>query len=290
MVTNRPAPAPLPQVDLAAARRGLEAEGERVADLVASIGSEGGRRALGSWSVAELATHVSQAAGAIPSLAAGEMDSPIDDIWNLASFTTALVTGEATRDPAELAQRIRAGVSRFLSDLDRLDVARGPETATEEGVAWLVDGVVVHRAMLVCHLLNELVVHGRDLAEAMGRPWKVDSAHAEMVLTGFIYQVLTSLPSDAMVDSARAGGLRACFDIRLRHGSRTYWVFDRGHLSIENPSPRTVDCHLSADPAALLMVAWKRESHWPHVGAGRLVAWGRRPWLGLRLPSLVLSP
>jgi hypothetical protein len=49
-----------------------------------------------------------------------------------------------------------------------------------------------------------------------------------------------------------------------------------------NPErPRRVDAHISADPATLLLVVYRRRSQWPQIAAGRLLAWGRRPWLAL---------
>ena len=61
-------------------------------------------------------------------------------------------------------------------------------------------------------------------------------------------------------------------------------------MSVEAPSARRVDCHLSVDPAAFLLVAWDRMSQWHAIPRGQLLAWGRRPWLGLRFRSLLRSP
>lgn len=271
----------LPTVAMDAVTAALQSEAARVGELLRAT-TDLDRPALGSWNVGQLATHLSQAATAIPALATGELASPIADIWELAGFTTQLVDGAGPPDAHALAHSIEEGVAGFLQTLS---AAHGSRSRS-----WLVEGVEVGPVMLGCHLLNELVVHGYDLATATGRPWKVLGPHASLVLTGFIYGVLTSLPPEAMVDQRRAAGLQVCYDVRIRHGSRTIWIFDHGRLTIEPPGARQVDCHVSADPAALLMVAWKRQSQWSHIAAGRLVAWGRRPWLGLRLAGLVRSP
>lgn len=73
----------------------------------------------------------------------------------------------------------------------------------------------------------------------------------------------------------------------MRGGGRYHFAFSNGELTVGPPSSRRVDCHVSADPAALLPVIWGRRSQWPAIARGRLAAWGRKPWLGFRLSSLV---
>jgi hypothetical protein len=134
------------------------------------------------------------------------------------------------------------------------------------------------------------MVHGGDIARAEGRPWPLDAAHAALVFDGFVFPVFAALDARSMVHQKYAAGLRATFDLRLRGGRSYYFVFDDGSLSIEPPSSRRVDCHISADPAALLSVAWARKSQWEAIARGKLVAWGRKPWLGPRLRSLMRNP
>jgi len=38
---------------------------------------------------------------------------------------------------------------------------------------------------------------------------------------------------------------------------------------------------LSADPVACLLVFYGRRSEWPEILRGRMLAWGRRPWLAV---------
>ena len=46
----------------------------------------------------------------------------------------------------------------------------------------------------------------------------------------------------------------------------------------------------SAEPVALLLVAYGRRSQWGPVLTGKLVAWGRKPWAGLRLTRYLVTP
>jgi hypothetical protein len=53
---------------------------------------------------------------------------------------------------------------------------------------------------------------------------------------------------------------------------------------------RRIDAHISADPAAFLLVVYRRQSLWRNLAAGRLLARGRRPWLAVTLPNRFHEP
>ena len=124
--------------------------------------------------------------------------------------------------------------------------------------------------------LGEHLLHGRDIARAVGRPWPLDPRDARLVLDGaFAWAPL-------FVDAERARGLTAAFELRVRGGPRGVFRFGDGRLRVE-PSPAgPVDCRVAADPVALLLVVYGRTGPWGPIARGRLLAWGRRPWLGLR--------
>jgi hypothetical protein len=66
--------------------------------------------------------------------------------------------------------------------------------------------------------------------------------------------------------------------------------FDDGDLTVEPEPSGRVDCHLSADPVAFMLVGWGRIGQGPAILKGQLLAWGRKPWLGLKLRSLLRNP
>jgi hypothetical protein len=37
-------------------------------------------------------------------------------------------------------------------------------------------------------------------------------------------------------------------------------------------------------------VAWSRQSQWSAIAKGKLLAWGRKPWLGPRFKGLIWNP
>jgi hypothetical protein len=286
----------LPGVDWDKARAALAEEEARVAALVRSIRNPLAH-AVGEWTVGDVAMHLTQGLLMVPGLAREDMTdvhdvlpalaerpsrSPLGDVWELGDLTMLGVRTDPERDPGVLADRIETRAAAFL--------AEAATRAADEHRAWLVDGTNLPLPTFTCHLLNEAVMHGSDIARAEGRPWPVKPAHAALIFDGFIWPVIDALGPRAMVDQAKAAGVRATFDIRMRGGNAYYLTFDDGALIIEPPSSRRVDCHISADPSALLMVAWNRMSQWEAIAKGKLVAWGRKPWLGPRFRSLMRNP
>jgi hypothetical protein len=78
------------------------------------------------------------------------------------------------------------------------------------------------------------------------------------------------------------GGHTATYELRIRGGTTHFWAFRDGRLSIVDDLRRP-DVVLSADPVACLLVFSGRRSQWPEILRGRMLAWGRRPWLALSL-------
>lgn len=271
----------------------LADEVARVTALLRSI-RDPGAPAVGRWSLAEVAMHLSQAWILVPGLAADDLSdtyevlpqlegtagaSLIEDIWDLREVTIAGVDADTERAPAVLADRIDHRARAFLQGVDAGTI--------DARHAWLVEGTSVPTITLVSHLLNETIVHGYDIARADGRKWPISRPHAALVLDGFVIPILSRLPPRAVVDQEAAAGLHTTFEIRIRGGGRYLFTFDDGELVIERPGSRPVDCHISADPAAFLLVAWARRSQWPAIARGQITAWGRKPWLGPRFRALM---
>jgi uncharacterized protein (TIGR03083 family) len=268
-------------VDWDQARAALAEAVPRLTALLRSV-SDPLVPAVGEWNVAELATHLVQAWNLVPSLALRRATSVIPDIWSLAGLTTAFVREESERNLGVLADHIDASAAAFLEATSSSD--------PDEIGPWLVEGTAVPLRVFACHLINETLVHGYDIARAAKRPWRLDRGDAGLILMGFVLPVLDMLGPRAMVEQSKAAGLRATYDVRLREVGQVYFVFEDGGVTLEPPSSRPVDCHISADPAAMVLVVWGRHSQWRAISRGQLLAWGRRPWLGVRLRGLIRNP
>jgi hypothetical protein len=253
--------------------------------------------ALGSWSLGEVAMHLSQVWVAVPGLARADLsemfnilpevagpagDSLVPAIWDLDKFTMRAVEADPERGLAVLADRIEERAERYLAGL--------AGHAPDEPRTWLVQGATVPQQMLTCHLLSETIMHGFDMAQAAGQPWPIGPVPASMVLSGFVMQVIRALPPTDLVVRDRAGDATATFDLRIRGSRSWHLVFTNGELRAEDPAPRRVDCHISAEPEAMLLLMWGRRSQWRAIARGQIVAWGRKPWLGTALRSMICNP
>jgi hypothetical protein len=269
-----------PRVEWVAAREAVARAGPRMSALLRSVGNPAAP-AVGAWDIAQLAAHVSHAMDAVTAVAKGG-GGLIDDLWGLAGLTTMFVEAETERDLGVLADRIDASVAGFVDYMAK--------AGADDGRTWLVQGVEFPLSTVTCHVLNELVVHGRDIALADGQRWPIAPGDAALIIDGFIFQVLRAL-GPSMVDQEAARGVRVTYDIRVKGGGRTQFRFHDGDLVV-TPGPPTgrVDCHLLVDPVAFLLVTWARISQWDAIPKGKLLAWGRKPWMGLKLRSLVKNP
>jgi mycothiol maleylpyruvate isomerase-like protein/SCP-2 sterol transfer family protein len=177
--------------------------------------------------------------------------------------------------PAELGGLIRGAVDRFLAALTDLD-AGGQ-------VVWAGDAVI-SVAELAGVELGELLLHGYDIASVVGIPWPIEPGHAELVLFG--YQPLYR----TIVNHDLARGLTANLRVELRGGSAMTLRFADGAFSVEPAGGGPVDCTISAEPVALLMVVSRRLPQWAAIALGLLQASGPRADLALRLTDLFLYP
>jgi len=266
-------------VDSAAAREAVATVGPRVSALLRTA-QHPEAPALGEWDLTDTAVHLSLSADALCALVQGA-GAMLSDLWDLGTLNKTLVEGETTRDLGALADRIDTTVARFLTLIGE---------AEDDGARpWVVQGVEAPLSMLTCQMLNELVVHGWDMAKAEGAPWPIDRRHAALVLTGFVFPSMKNLRR-ALVNQDAARGVRVAYDVRLRGGGRAVLRFDDGDLTVDPAPSGPVDCHLSVDPVTFMLVGWGRIKQGPAILKGQLFAWGRKPWLGLKLRSLLRNP
>ena len=133
-------------------------------------------------------------------------------------------------------------------------------------------------------LLGELIVHGYDIASSLGSPWPIVPSHVGMVVDG----INPILPG--WLDARRSDRHNATYELRLRGQATHVYAFSDGILQVNPPDPPPIDVHISGDPVATLLVLYKRRSQWPSILTGKLLAWGRRPWLALTFGSRIHRP
>ena len=283
--------APTP-VAWAEVRVELERVAARIPPLFAAV-RDPAAPGLGVWNIAELATHLSHPWRGLPALARGDLATLIQaappgsreglgtpsgamfaDIAMLAPWTKVAVAADPERDLGRLAAQIQDCAAQFVATDHDVDPSPRP---------WIVDGIRVPPATFGCHVLNESLTHGHDIARAAGGlPWPIEPAAAALVVRGFLLVVLS-----AAMSLAPEVGPRFRIDVQLIGDRRFSVVKDAAGMRLEQTSGRPVDAHLRTDPVSMLLMIWKRRSLVSLVGRGKLLVWGRRPWKALELLSLV---
>lgn len=232
-------------------------------------------KAIGEWNVAEVAAHTSHIFELFPTLIDGTGASPIRDHLNMATEWQHRVDADPERDLEVLAGKLDAAVAAFIE-------AATPEVWEEER-PWH-GGLKIPVYSLACIIVNEAAVHGLDVAQAAGIPWKVTRAQAILALEG----LLPILPN--FLKAEMAEGLNATFELRLRGGRRTYMTVRDSALMIDTARPSRVDVVISADPVSYLLIGYGRIGQIGPILTGKVVSWGRKPLLALRFAKLFHSP
>jgi uncharacterized damage-inducible protein DinB len=132
----------------------------------------------------------------------------------------------------------------------------------------------------LCHLL----IHASQIAMALKKTVPVTKKDVEMVLP------FLKLGTKASYDKDVAKDFIGTFAVHLRN-SVSYAIICEGQsVQTADEIPEHVDCHISADPVSFFLVSTGVITQWKPLFTGKLIAWGRKPWLGLRLTQLFKSP
>jgi hypothetical protein len=265
---------------LAQARAALR---DVVPNLVALVRSvpDANAASVGTWTVGDVAAHLSHVFRFDTDAVAGRpVPQAIVTTAGMAEVNAKMLAEDGERDPAVLAERIGTLANEFD------DVASRPRAAT---VDWL-QGTRLPPSAVACHLLEECLIHGHDIARATGRPWRIQHHHALLAVEGGVLPLIAALPPTAFLNQDKAGSFRARFELRLRGGGPTVLVFDRGSFTLHAGRARDVDAHISADPAALMLVFIGRQGLWKPLLGGKLAAWGPRPWKLARMLTVISPP
>ncbi|WP_433519621.1 maleylpyruvate isomerase N-terminal domain-containing protein [Nonomuraea sp. CA-143628] len=262
------------------ARAALREVVPRLVALVRSV-ADPHTVSVGTWTVGDVAAHLTHVLRLDTDAVAGR---PVPDATvtaaGMAEVNAKMLAQDEERAPSVLAARLATLADEFD------DVASRSRVAT---VDWL-QGTRLPPSAVACHLLEECLIHGHDIATATGRSWPIQRHHALLAVEGGVFPLIAALPPTALVDQDKAGSFRARFDLRLRGGGRTLMVFDRGSLTLDPASARDADARLSADPAALMMVFIGRQGIAKPLLGGKLAAWGPRPWKLARMLTVISPP
>ncbi|GAB2697459.1 maleylpyruvate isomerase N-terminal domain-containing protein [Kitasatospora kifunensis] len=281
------------QSERAAVRQALAETGPRLVQLLRR--SDPDALVAGSqWRVAEVAAHLGHVFTGFTEAAIGNsaqyaryVPDEQDFHIRLAAVNASLVQELADSAPGgqlgAAITMIEEGVVAFLAATAPL----APDAALY--TPWYGLGVTRTTDTLTALALCELLVHGLDIARTVAAPWTIRHAEATVVAPELFARMLPLMLTDAgraATVSYRIswrGAPRSTPDLVVR--------FAEGTVAIGPPAPaERVDCRLWVDPVAFLLVGYGRSTTRREVLTGNLLAWGRRPWVATRFPSLFCRP
>ncbi|MDQ3986770.1 MAG: SCP2 sterol-binding domain-containing protein [Actinomycetota bacterium] len=244
----------------------------RFTDLLRSV-RDPSRTAIGEWNTGDVAAHTSHLAELFVDMFRGK-PSPVPHHLQMSEHWAKMLAEDSERDAGVLASRI-ADRARELEEL-------ATDQAWETALTWH-GGIKIPAYSLPGILINEFELHGLDVAQAERRDWEV-SRHKATIAIKSLLPVL-----DRFVNPDVAESLTANLQVHLRGDGRFYFLLADGSLTVEERPPGKIDCRISADPTAYLLVGYGRENRWGQILRGRIVSSGRKPWLAFRFARLFYS-
>jgi uncharacterized protein (TIGR03083 family) len=268
-----PAGAPLPiDIDWDLAKERVRDAAHRLPLLMRST-TDPDRTAIGYWTVGDLSAHLTQVFANFSLMARGGQ-SPMTDHLKLAEKHDDYLREHPERDPHVLADDVEKSLNEIL---DAVETMQPNDTVSWHG------GIQVPIVVLLALILDEAIVHGWDLAQAEHRDWPIAPLDAVISLKG-----LMSVAPNFLTDEGKAAELS--FGVKLRTDGTVTFRFSNGTATVSSFDEGPVDCRISAAPVELLMVGAGRIGQWGPVLKGKVVAYGKKPWLGLKFTKLFRDP
>ncbi|MEV7013061.1 maleylpyruvate isomerase family mycothiol-dependent enzyme [Streptosporangium sp. NPDC051022] len=259
-------------------RSSVRETGDRFAEMVSSAPDPRAEVTPG-WSVAETAAHLTVVAWLytsllrprdvpipIPALEGRLGDITVDDID---SFNDLTLRDFAERDPRTLADLLRAHIDEVLRTTEDFEPSRP--------ISWL-GGSQVPVAGVLAHLLNELMIHGYDLARVLGRPWPMTPRDAAFFFELFMVGVVRHDSGRLLETGQPVSGRRIAVEFHSAYTTPVTLVLHHGKVTVEEPGPGP-DVRLSFDPVTFNLMMFGRVSKPRALLSGKVTIRGRRPWL-----------
>jgi hypothetical protein len=273
-----------------AVRKSVRTTAGRFCELVSSI-PDPGTRVTAKWSLTDMTAHVTtvsflntmllQAAPIpfdMPGLIEAIAATRVEDVHGL---NDQVLSHFSERDMGQLTGLLRDHIDLMLTESQSHDPA--------ETFSWL-GGARLPLAGMFAHMVNELLIHGNDIARAVKVPWAMPPHDAALFFDLFYVGLLNGNSGRLLEDSKRP--LKRPIAVRFRSSYTTpvTFVVRNGKASI-GTAGQGADATVRFDPATLNMMMFGRISKPRAVLTGKLIITGRRPWLmpaflrTIRLPS-----
>lgn len=256
--------------DLVRMRGAIRATGHRLVTLLSTV-RDPSANAVGDWRIADLAIHLTDVFEHYPLYLRGEADLFEDPLDVTAHNAEAVAAGQGLT--------LNDAARRIAATLEEVDDLLGKRPSGQP-VAWH-GGTEISPCAFAAVVGSEAVVHGYDVASAERRYRPCDRSDAGVIMANALHL----LPH--YLDRAAAADISATFDMRFRGGERRFLLLRDGALEVTHDEHERPDCVVLADPETFLLVGYNRIGHWRPALTGKILTWGRKPWLALKLPQLL---
>jgi hypothetical protein len=273
-----------------AVRESVRRTTERFCGLVSAL-PDPDARVTADWSVADTTAHVTSVsflntmllgAAAIP------FDMPgLDEA--IASTRVEDVHGLNDQVMSHFTERDLTSLLGILRDRIGLMLAASQSRDPVETFSWL-GAAQIPLAGMFAHMVNELLIHGNDIARALKVPWTMPPEDAALFFDLFYVGVVSGHTGVLLDGSKRPLQRRIAVEFRSGYTNPVTVVVRNGTVAIEPIGPGA-DAKVRFDPATLNMMMFGRISRQRAVLTRKIVIGGRRPWLmpaflrTVRLPS-----
>ncbi|GAA0255801.1 maleylpyruvate isomerase family mycothiol-dependent enzyme [Saccharothrix mutabilis subsp. mutabilis] len=233
-------------------------------------------RATAEWTVADTAAHVASittmytsilapGGGPVPFKALVEPVRTVT-VDTVADLNVMALRHFTNRDPQTLTDGLLSDVDTILKITDGTDHDRT--------VPWLGDSRVPVGGVLA-HLVNELLVHGWDIARAQRVPWTTPPREAAPFFALFLVGMIRN-GTGSLLDGPPPSDRRIAVAFRSRYTDPVTLVLHGDRVTAEDGP---ADVTVRFDPAALNLMMFGRVSRARTALTGKVVVSGRRPWL-----------
>jgi uncharacterized protein (TIGR03083 family) len=237
------------------------------------------------WSVSDMTAHVTVIAMLYTTvlapapvsiaLEATERQIPHVTLDMVSEFNAEALREYSERGPGELSEQLLGCIDEMLRITDDQDPARP--------VPWLGDARVPVAGILA-HLLNELLIHGWDIARATGTPWPIPARESALFFDLFLVGMLRNGTGQLLDSRARPQPRRVPVEFRSAFTTPVTLVLHDGQVTVEPPGAPDTAARVTFDPATFALMFFDRISKPRAVLSGKISIRGRRLWL---LPSFL---
>jgi uncharacterized protein (TIGR03083 family) len=247
------------------------------------------QRTIGDWTVADTAAHVAIVARLNAGLIGGDLsplDAPdLDRGWQESSLGGFARLNALTLD--HFPERALDVVANTLLEEVDLVLNRAGDVDPRELRPWL-GSAQLPAAAHVAHQLNEILIHGLDIARALDVPWHISAHEAALTFDLFLMPMLGGRSGRLLAGGGAPG--RVTLEFRSKHTTPVVLTSENGRLQVEPADGRKTDAQVRFDPATMMLTIFRRTRLARAVVTGKVLAFGRRPWAAVAYLRGMRSP